>query len=804
MTHPSPKDLSRVAAWFIIFLANLVFFLPYLFVGDPQTLGAESGDLPSFFKPMREFAAAQLAQGSFPLWNPYSSGGHPFIADPENSRLSPFTYLFTLLPSHLAFSWSYFSHYLICAYGMFFLCKRFRISHAGSLTAVFIYLFSAPHVLHLYAGHFTMINTLAWTPWLFWSLESFLATFSWRHAAGFGLFLGLHLLGGFPQYTYMIGWASLAYGLYAGVSRNLFPSIGRIFIRLGGGMILGAGLFLTQATLAKELVDHSTRHKNDLSFSSSFSLSKENLITLLIPKYFGETAVGGNEANAYFGKTFVWENSCYMGGISLMLFLAALGEWRNSFIRFWFFLFLASLLIATGPLTPLFRICYEYLPGFSLFRGYSKALTVACLALAILAGKGLDATATRPGGFWDKTVFVTVPGILVGFSVALLAVPEALPFWKDQLLRQLDAWNLPPDAARIHVHFSVLQSHLFEVTAMILLAAGVFWIHQKFSFLSLYFPFIIGLLVLAEFFIYAKPYFRPLDFNKFTVPDPLILPIREKSHWTRTFHAHPIAANLSLANQVPAVGGFENFTLKPYALLANFFNGTRLDKKNLYLAIRPSPQIMKFYAANYFISDGEPPFPMKKIALATIGGGAPWILYENENRSPRYHIAQTLKPFPIGADMRYENPQQFAHLVQAMLNEFPETAFVSPETYRRVSTTQPSSANLSVTAPRIKVIAEEINRILLQLELSAPGILTVSENFYPGWRGRIDGIDTEVFPVNLVMKGAQVPSGNHQVEFYFVPTHYYANMLVYLFSLLTLSGLILINPGEGRPSSNPD
>ena len=800
-----PPDIPRSTALSAIFLGNLVFFWPCLFTSEPLTVGAASGDLSIFFKPMRELAAAQWAKGIFPFWNPFSSGGHPFIADPESGMFYPFTYLFAVLPSHLAFSWIYFIHYLICGYGLFFLCRRFRISCAGSLAAVFIYLFSAPHVLHLYAGHFTMITTLAWTPWLFWSLERFLATRSWRHAAGFGLFLGLHLLGGFPQYTYMIGWAALAYGLYAVGSQKLFADSGKIVFRLGCGLVLGTGLFLTQAGLAKELMEHSTRQGNDFAFAGSYSLSKENLITLLAPKYYGATAAADN---AYFGKTFVWENSCYMGVIGLMLFLAALGGREKRFTRFWGLVFLAGFVIALGPSTPLFRVFYDYLPGFAAFRGYSKALTVSCLALAILAGKGLDRAAGRPGGTGMTSVSLLVPLVLLGLSAMSLTAPDALPYWKNQLLQQLEVWRLPADPARINTHLGMLRSHLIGMTLFAVSAAGIGWLRGKIPALSKHFASILCLLVFAEFFLYARPYFSPLDFRDSTMPDSLTRPIVDEPAWTRTFHRHPVIANLGLADEVPAVGGFENFTLKEYGKLASYFNSAPLNAKNHYLAIRPTPQNMGFYAADYVLSQGPPPFPMQKIASGGIGGGAPWNLYKNREHSPRYRVVHRIKPFPIGTDEDYRNPNRFAKYARAMLREYTETAFLSPDAYRYVFSQTFGKLQPPNEKERIEVIVEEPDRVILQVDLAGGGVLTVSENFYPGWRGRIDGEAATVFPVNLVMKGLLVPAGKHRVEFYFVPTHFYVTMWASLFSLLTLLGLIGFNPGGQRlyepPGTDPN
>lgn len=93
----------------VIFLTNLIFFLPYLFTSKPITIGTYVGDTIRRFRPIRHFAALQLQQGDFPFWNPFLLSGHPFIADPETAMFYLFTYLFAVLPLHLASSRYFFS-----------------------------------------------------------------------------------------------------------------------------------------------------------------------------------------------------------------------------------------------------------------------------------------------------------------------------------------------------------------------------------------------------------------------------------------------------------------------------------------------------------------------------------------------------------------------------------------------------------------------------------------------------------------------------------------------------------------------
>lgn len=76
-----------------------------------------------------------------------------------------------------------------------------------------------------------------------------------------------------------------------------------------------------------------------------------------------------------------------------------------------------------------------------------------------------------------------------------------------------------------------------------------------------------------------------------------------------------------------------------------------------------------------------------------------------------------------------------------------------------------SSSNASI------VVQSHLNdEYLLNIDsLDSDRILVIVQNYYPGWKMSIDGVATEIFPVNIDQIGAIVPRGSRRIRLYYQP-----------------------------------
>ena len=156
------KDLLGLSLIFfsaIVFLHKGIFFL-----AGPQVLSSRYTDTYGYFFPILSFGFGLLLKGSIPLWNPYIYGGTPFVATLQTGIFYPLNCLHLILPTSRAINWTIFLHLFLSGAFMYYLLKDYGRGRLGSVIAGLVYAFSAPQIMHIFAGHLNAIAAMTWTP----------------------------------------------------------------------------------------------------------------------------------------------------------------------------------------------------------------------------------------------------------------------------------------------------------------------------------------------------------------------------------------------------------------------------------------------------------------------------------------------------------------------------------------------------------------------------------------------------------------------------------------------------------------
>ncbi len=157
---------------------NLYQYQPYAAyrdqVGAPAVpYNALVSDLVLQNYQFKAFIRQSLAQGEFPLWNPYQFSGIAFFAAGQQSTLYPFSLIYYALPLAAAYGWFMVSQLWLAGIFMYLLARGLGVGRAGGAVAGVTYQLSAFFVI---SAVFPMIVAAAvWLPLILLMIEFIVA-----------------------------------------------------------------------------------------------------------------------------------------------------------------------------------------------------------------------------------------------------------------------------------------------------------------------------------------------------------------------------------------------------------------------------------------------------------------------------------------------------------------------------------------------------------------------------------------------------------------------------------------------------
>ena len=365
---------------FVLAVLMLGMFGDVLFFGDGLILSAKGLDLYNGELSGLDFLSRELGKGNLSPWIPHLFSGTFSLA----TALYPPLVLHLFLPLPLAVNWGIALHVLLAGFFMYLWTARRGLHPLAALTAAVIFMFSGPFYLHVFAGHVGNLYAMTWAPLILMTVDGMVErpTLRWALLGAFAV--AMQILTGQFQYVYYMGLTAILYSLVrlSEVKHRRPAAVLGLFGIAAGGLLLSAFHLLHALTAAGEGVRATGVA---VSFAAMFSFPPENFLTLVAPFFFGDI-----QDFPYWGRCYLWEMCLFTGvaGFCMAVFGALKGDRRR---RYELFVMIAILaILALGSHTPLFKLLFDWLPGFDKFRGTSKFMFFASMFWIMLAGYGCD------------------------------------------------------------------------------------------------------------------------------------------------------------------------------------------------------------------------------------------------------------------------------------------------------------------------------------------------------------------------------------------------------------------------------
>jgi uncharacterized membrane protein YfhO len=78
----------------------------------------------------------------------------------------------------------------------------------------------------------------------------------------------------------------------------------------------------------------------------------------------------------------------------------------------------------------------------------------------------------------------------------------------------------------------------------------------------------------------------------------------------------------------------------------------------------------------------------------------------------------------------------------------------------------------SPKAAQVHILRYEPERVTLETDSLADGILVLTDTYTPDWRARVDGQPADVYIADYAFRAVRIPAGQHRVEFSYSPASY--------------------------------
>lgn len=803
MDSGSPRAKDWLARLFLLLLPPIFFWRETL---GWMTLGDQ--DAVFWFFPAYKFAAEQIRAGSFPLWNPYQYGGIPFFAEWQTGVLDPLNWIHWLGPSSRTLTLSLELSFAVALLAMFSYARSLKFTRRASLVAAVIFGLSGFLVgRELYPG---FIRIVALTPLVLCFTERLSQSGRWRDVVFGSLIITWQIFAAHPQPLIYSSLLACAYALSEFQISDWQRSLG-FLLKFSLMFILAIGLAAIQLAPAIEFATQSVRQEWPFELFTLHSLHPASLLVTLFPFFHGSGK--GMYSLPYWGT--YWhhnEAQIYVGALALSLAAAGtIAAWRFRFSvgKFWSVVAVIGTVLAMGKYSGFIARWMFHIPLLSHFRSPNRHWMEVVMAVAVLAGYAVDrlVRAEKESRFVSRYLQVSSATIaLLVCAVGGFAVWQASAF--ENLLRSL------PDLHHLPAGF--LQSAKWEFLLPMIAAACACCVAFCFarSRKRLVWFVLLLMVLLVDFNLYAA--FAPI--NNPAKLETLIGKAMPAELAAEQNPLQPIRYQIMLN---AATGEFSPFWFYGHEMMSGYdpvlserqkvFSG--LDEAGRTFdqtMLEPQDRTLDVFNVCYvfvppsFLSDALNDQARWREVTLNRDPAKPYAdyrIFENLRALPRVWLAEKTKTAWEGDQLK---------LIRGQLLD-PDfdprhMALVDPETAEKVRSTS-VSRNLPLEGGmtnEASIITRTPTSLVVETNSDKNSLLMLSEMVYPGWKAKVDGVETELLRVDYNLRAVQVAAGKHVVELGYWPGSLTKGAIISLMTALGLLGILLWETRQFRRITDAD
>ena len=764
-------DEYKKYLYLLIPLCYLFFLWEMVFYGSDPIANDSIAHIP--------IAEWSKSVKEFPYWFPNLFSGMPsyggYIYTPGDPTKTILNMIFLNRGIKL---WFYFS---LSGIGFFILLRLLKISSisclfGGIVSGITPYSFGL-----INAGHTNKIIAMAFIPWILASVIYGMNHKSLKSILMISVPTIFQLWSNHPQVVYYT-WMMVVFLWLWNLISDL--RLGEFSLKNNGKQIciIFIGLLISLIVVvhpyyhvyefqkhsnrgAKSVLDDTkeTSSGTDWNYATQWSFHPKETISFLYPYHYGlqNFPTRDMKSAAYWGFMPFTQSTHYLGLIVILF--AILGALLRKPDRFESYMWVLSglvIFVGFGSYFPaLYKPLFLLAPFFSKFRIPSMIFILLAISIPYLAAIGLDKLITNEKTQIVKKKILWVFGGFIGLTFIFLIFGESILSFSSLSDNRFN----PAILSQI----KDFRKELFNKGIMLALVLsgstfGLSWLFLKGEvnkkiFSTLIVLFSIGdLWVVNNEFLFLK---KPEKINLYFRETPLINYLKNDNSHFRIFPVDELNSNKYGYWGIQSIGGYRAVKLRHFQDLMDAGGFRR-------------PQILNMLNVKYVLTEKKLNSPLFSPVINYNG------LYKNRAVLPRTWFVNNI-----------DNVTDQKTSLQSVLSQS-----FDPEKVAVITNySGPEIPESSTGTAKIETLSE--NEIVITASTSAGGLLILSEIYYkPGWKCKIDGILTDIFQTNHVLRSIFVPEGTHSIKFFYDKSSWYITRLISRISfLIILFSLIFIS-----------
>ena len=765
-TIGSDKRSERWVA-LLLALAILLGLAPVLFTD--QIIRA-SDVLTQFFWSARQvqdqtpLEYLQAVQNAFHAsWEPYSDGGRSLEGGWNAITLLVHRYLIQhYIPFPANIAWLAGIALAFGGVGTYWFCRNLGISRWGAVLAGLMFGFGSENVSLINAGHIQKIEAIAWIPWVLGTLELALTE---RRLMRYGQLALLLALQFFHMHWQISFYSCLTVGVYWIASQQFLWELRpvserfRMLYRDAGMVVVLLLLFFSLIAISfAPLVSWSKQSERGggmaVDQGMSWSMPPEELISYAIPGFFGlsrqeegDRAVPGQAY--YWGRMVMSQTSDYLGLAAVLL--APVGFWRRRDRIGWILGGVAflTIIMALGGYTPVYRLMFEYLPGFSSFRVPKMILCVTALAVAVLAGRGLDEFCAESSQ--NRLRLLGWPLVVTAGLLLCVLVLALFPTLVIDPLRQLLEAGTRYQSAGVPLAVERVAQMKQETVLALAWSSGYTLVLTGLVVRPrwrLWLLLVLLLLVFGDLWRVNRRFMvvtTPPAADRQAAKNEIVRFLEPRIGMDRIQPVDEQEPQYYSDYQLPTLASYVTVSEQRYRAF--------LDRFRLMSGMPDLMNVRYLVLSKESFAREYPRLKTKYHPVFTAATGS--VVLENQRCLPKAWTVSTVERLNRPGEMlaRLEDRSFDPGRVGLVEGEIPKGMTFQGDT----------------RDDRVTITRYQPNRIDLNVHVTGNRLLILGEKYYNWWYVMIDGVPATVVPVDHILRGVYIPAGSHQVHWSFDP-----------------------------------